>query len=34
MHITNPVYTNLGKGKWKLLPGIEEISKGQAHTNT
>ena len=26
--------TKYGKGKWKLLPGIEEITKGQAHTNT
>ena len=25
--------TNKGKGKWKLLPGIEEITEGQAHTN-
>ena len=31
-----PKYENhkLRKGKWKLLPGIEEMTKGQAHTNT
>ena len=26
--------SNKRKGKWKLLPGIEEITKRQAHTNT
>ena len=27
-------YTKWGKGKWKLLPKIEEITVGQAHKNT
>ena len=26
--------TKYGKGKWKLLPKIEEITVGQAHKNT
>ena len=27
-------FTKYGKGKEKLLPKIEEISRGKAHTNT
>ena len=27
------VITKWGKGKWKLLPEIEEITEGQAHEN-
>ena len=27
-------YTKYGKGKGKVLPRIEEISGGKAHTNT
>ena len=35
--LNNMIITNKGKGKWKLLPGIEEITKGTGthkHTET
>ena len=35
LNTINNILTNKGRGKWKLLPGIEEITKGTGtHGNT